>query len=184
METEQRLRHIDFTSPSGHSRVSFSFSWCSTGGSAFCLLSLPYLITNWSGPQTPSGVPRAPSAGWWLSLLQLLSNSSGLQLADFLSPPGYIIVQSSTQSPTQAEITVMQFRGHSLPVHQSMSVSWAFTLSYFVSDFFRLLAIGMCHFLPVHHFGMACLAGSKVKIQHLFSIKEIINTCRERNCKT
>ena len=25
----------------------------------------------------------------------------------------------------QAEITAMQFRGHSLPVHQSMSVSWA-----------------------------------------------------------
>ena len=65
----------------------------------------------------------------------------------------------------------MQFIGHSLPVHQSMSVSWAFTLSHFVSqiclhDFFRLLAIGMCHFLPVHHFGMACLAGSKVNIQH------------------
>ena len=26
----------------------------------------------------------------------------------------------------QAKITVMQFRGHSLPVHQSMSVSWDF----------------------------------------------------------
>ena len=70
----------------------------------------------------------------------------------------------------QAEITVMQFRGHSLPVHQSMSVSWAFTLSHFVSqfrrrDFFRLLTIGMCHFLPVHHFGIACLVGSKVNIQ-------------------
>ena len=64
----------------------------------------------------------------------------------------------------------MQFRGHSLPVHQSMIVSWAFTLSHFVSqiclrDFFRLLAIGMCHFLLVHHFGMAYLDGSKVTIQ-------------------
>ena len=28
----------------------------------------------------------------------------------------------------QAEITVMQFRGHSLPVHQSMSVPWEFYL--------------------------------------------------------
>ena len=69
-----------------------------------------------------------------------------------------------------AEITVIQFRGHSLPVHQSMSVSWAFTLSHFVNqirlrDFFRLLAIGMCHFPPVHHFGIACLAWSKVNIQ-------------------
>ena len=28
----------------------------------------------------------------------------------------------------------MQFRGHFLPVHQPMSVSWAFTLSHFVSQ--------------------------------------------------
>ena len=71
----------------------------------------------------------------------------------------------------QAEITVMQFTGHSLPVHQSMSVSWDFlpcpisSANFRQRDFFRLLAIGMCHFLPVHHFGMAYLAGSKVKIQ-------------------
>ena len=32
--------------------------------------------------------------------------------------------------------------------------------------FLPITAIGMCHFLPVHHFGMACLAGSKVNIQH------------------
>ena len=31
----------------------------------------------------------------------------------------------------QAEITIMQFTGHSLPVHQSMSVSWTFTFSHF-----------------------------------------------------
>ena len=70
----------------------------------------------------------------------------------------------------QVEIIVMQFRGHSLLVHQSLSVPWAFTLSHFVSqirlrNFFRLLAIGMCHFLLVHHFGMACLARLKVNIQ-------------------
>ena len=34
----------------------------------------------------------------------------------------------------QAEITVMQFIGHSLPVHQSMSVPWDFILSHFVSQ--------------------------------------------------
>ena len=47
--------------------VSFSFSWCSTGGprvhSAGCWLSLLHLISNFSGPQTPSGFLRAPSAG-------------------------------------------------------------------------------------------------------------------------
>ena len=44
------------------------------------------------------GVPRAPSAGWWLSLPHLVSNSSDLLLTDFLSSPSYIIVQSPTQS--------------------------------------------------------------------------------------
>ena len=46
--------------------VSFSFSWCSTRGpgvhSAGWWLSLLHLISNFSGPQTPSGLPRAPSA--------------------------------------------------------------------------------------------------------------------------
>ena len=65
----------------------------------------------------------------------------------------------------------MQFTGHSLPVHQSMSVPWEFfTSSHFISQFpptwFPLItAIRMCHFLPAHHLGMAFLAGSKAKIQ-------------------
>ena len=47
----------------------------------------------------------------------------------------------------RAEITVMQFTGHSLPVHHW---SGTFTLSHIISRahlraFFRLLAIGMCH---------------------------------------
>ena len=59
--------------------VSFSFSWWSTGG------------------------PRAQlSAECWLALPHLVSNSSALQLVDFLSTPSYIIVQSPTQSPTQS----------------------------------------------------------------------------------
>ena len=70
----------------------------------------------------------------------------------------------------QAEITVIQFTGHSLPAHQSMTVAWDFTLSHIVSQarlrgFLLITAIGMCHFLPMHHFGMVCLAGSKVNIQ-------------------
>ena len=118
--------------------------------------------------KTPSGVPRAPSAGCgflyhilsprslipnsirgpegpfgrvWLSLKHLVSISSYFQLSDFLPWPSYIIVQRPLNRPLnlwngmfdrhQAEITVMQFRGHSLPVHQSMSVSWAFTMSHF-----------------------------------------------------
>ena len=40
---------------------------CSTGGpgaqlSAECWLSLPHLVSNFSGPPSQSGAPRAPSA--------------------------------------------------------------------------------------------------------------------------
>ena len=31
----------------------------------------------------------------------------------------------------------------------------------------------MCHFLPVHHFGKACFAGSKVNIQHQGLAKDL-----------
>ena len=71
----------------------------------------------------------------------------------------------------QAEITVMQFTGHSLPVHQSVNVPWEFfTSSNFISQFSPTryplkAAIRMCYFLPVHHLRMAFLTGSKVKIQ-------------------
>ena len=34
----------------------------------------------------------------------------------------------------RAEITVMQFTGHSVPVHQSMTVPRDFTLSHFVNQ--------------------------------------------------
>ena len=104
-----------------------------------------------------------------------------LQLPSWLR---YIIVQRLHDRPLdlwnrmfnrhQAEITVMQFTGHSLPVHQSMSVPWEFFFfffcsSHFVSQFpptrFPLLtAIGICHFLPVHHLEWHFGPGQKVKI--------------------
>ena len=121
---------------------------CSTGGpgaqpSAECWLSLPHLISNFSG--TPNllasnsvGGPEGPFGLVWLSLPHLVYNSSDLQPSDFFSWLSYIIVQHPLNRPLnpwnamfdryQAEITVMQFRGHSLPVHQSMSVSWDFFL--------------------------------------------------------
>ena len=83
----------------------------------------------------------AHSAGCGLSLPHLVSNSSDLQLTDFLFAPSYIIVQSPIQylwngmfDCHQAEITVMQFTGHSLLVHQSTTVAWDFTLSHIVSQ--------------------------------------------------
>ena len=79
-----------------------------------------------------------------------------------------------------AEITVMQFTGHSLPVRQSMSVPWEFfTSSHFISQFpptrYPLItAIRMSHFLQVHHLGIAFLDGSKAKMQHWYSHQMII----------
>ena len=161
MKTEQRVQYIDPTLMA-ISVVSFSFSWCSTGGSDFCWvlafsttschqrvsettggpegpfdrewLSLPHLISNFSDPRLNQG-PREPLrpgvAFPTTSRLCPISNSS-----DFLSWLSYIIVQRPFNRPLnlwngmfdrhRAEITVMQFTGHSFPVHQSMSVPWDF----------------------------------------------------------
>ena len=65
--------------------------------------------------------PDAQPEAWELSFLLAFSTTSRLQ--PVLSPTHWL--------PHQVEITVMQFRGHSLPMYQSMSVLWAFTLYHF-----------------------------------------------------
>ena len=127
---------------------------------AFFIASYQHLL--W----TPNsiGVPEGPLGRVWLSLPHLLSNWPGTptQLAR-RTQLNYIIIRRPLDlwnrmfNRHQAEITVMQFRGHSLPVHQSMSVPWEFlSSSHFISKFPptrfpHITAIGMCHFLPVHH---------------------------------
>ena len=78
---------------------------------------------------TPSGVSEAPLGWVWLSLPHLVSNSLGFywQLLRHPTQLNYIIIQRPHDRPLdlwnrmfnrhQAEITVMQFRGYSLPVH-------------------------------------------------------------------
>ena len=118
--------------------VSFSFSRCSTGGpgvhSAGCWLSLLHLISIFSGPQFNQGSrgPLRPGVAFPTTSHLSLSPTL-LQLVSWLS---YIMVQCPLDRPLdlwnrmfdchQAEITVMQFTDHSLPVHQSMSVPWDF----------------------------------------------------------
>ena len=130
------LQYIDPHSY-GHQRCVFLvLQGCSTGGpgaqlSAEWWLSLLHLISNFSGPLLNRG-SRAPSA--WCGLPKHIP--SLLQLSDFLSWPSYIIVQRPLNRPLnlwngmfdrhQADITVMQFRGDSLPVYLSMSVPWDF----------------------------------------------------------
>ena len=116
--------------------VSFSFSRCSTGGpgvhSAGCWLSILHFISNFSGPQTPSGFPRAPSAGCGFPYHLLSITPSPAVTATVLTelynsprPLDRLLdLWNGMIDRHPAEITVMQFTGHSLPVHQSMSVSW------------------------------------------------------------
>ena len=168
------LQYIDLPSPSGHRRVSFSFSWTAQPGA--------WAHPHWdmfspTGLQTQSRVPKAPSAGWWLSLPHLVSNSSDLQLTDFQSSPSYTIDQSPTQY-LEWHVWSSSSGNNCHAVHRSLSSGasiYECTMGFYLVPFCKpspptrfLLktAIGMCHFLSVHHFGMACLAGSKVNIQH------------------
>ena len=168
--------------------VSFSFSWCSTGGpgvhSAGWWLSLLHLISMFSRPQ----LIRAPSPFglMWLSLPHLVYNSvsncnwnwTQTQLSWLLSWLSYIIVQCPLDRPLdlwnrmfnrhQTEITVMQFRGHSLPVRQSMRVSWDFlACPILLANFRPAISSPNCHWNVSLPFGaspwMAFWAGSKVK---------------------
>ena len=101
-------------------------------GFLYCILSASSLDLNSSGPQGPFGL-------MWLSLPHLVYNSvsnSNCNSTWLLSWLSYILVQHPLSrlldlrnrmfDRLQAEITVMQFTGHSLPVHQSMSVPWEF----------------------------------------------------------
>ena len=103
-------------------------------GFLYCILSatslVPKLHRGSRGPPRPGvafPTTSRPFSDW-------NSNST----AWFLSWLSYIIVQRPLDRPLdlwnrmfnrhQAEITVMQFRGHSLPVRQSMRVSSDFLL--------------------------------------------------------
>ena len=98
--------------------VSILFSWYSTGGpqahSTGWWLSLLHLISIISGPQTPSGFPRAPFGRVWFSLPHLVYNSvrsltgTGTNLTSVLtelynsSTPTWSPTRSPTRSPTQS----------------------------------------------------------------------------------
>ena len=138
--------------------------WMLDAGFLYCILSASSLD---------------PLGRVWLSLQHLASSCLELywQLPARRTQLNYIIVRCPLDlwnrmfNRHQAEITFMQFRGHSLPVRQSIRVSWDFffTSSHLISQFpptqFPLIsAIRMCHFLPVHHLEWHFWPGQKVKI--------------------
>ena len=147
------LQYIDPHSY-GHQRCVFlvllMLNW-RPGGSAFCWV-LAFSTT---------------------SCLQLLVSKT----TDFLSSPSYIIAQSPTQS-LEWHVWSSSSGNNCHAVHRSLSSGasvYDCTMVFYLvpycqssppTRFLFITAIGMCHFLPVHHFGMACLAGSKVNIQH------------------
>ena len=106
-------------------------------GFLYCILSASSLDPNSSGPQGPFGL-------MWLSLPHLVYNSPSNCNCNCLTWLSYIIVQRPLSrlldlwhrmfDRHQAEITVMQFTGNSLPVHQSMSVPWEFFLPRSISS--------------------------------------------------
>ena len=146
-------------------------------GFLYCILSASSLDPNSSGPQAPSvwcGFPYHSSS---LSLSISNWNSNLTELYNSPTP---------TRSPTRS----LEWHDWSSSsgnnchaVHRSLSSGasvyeciMGFTLSHFISqihprDLFRLLAIWVCHFLPVHHFVMACLLGLKSKYNKM-TIKE------------
>ena len=159
--------------------VSFSFSWCSnegpgvhSAGFLYCILSPTGLVSKL---HRGSRGPLLLGGGF---PYHIFSNSSELQLTDFLSSQSYIIVQSPTQS-LEWHVWLSSSWNNCHAVHRSLSSGasiYECTMGFYLVPYFQLspptwflliTAIGMCHFLPVHHFEMACLAGSKVNIQHM-----------------
>ena len=130
LDTEQRLQHIDLPSPSGHHRVSFWFSWAAQPGAWG--LSLSGTCSH-SSIFSPTGLQTN-----WLPVFTELYNSS---IVHSISPHDwpsemchFRCLWNGMFDCHRAEITVMQFTGHSLPVHQSMTVPRDFTLSHTVSQ--------------------------------------------------
>ena len=136
LETEQKLQYFDLHSYDRQCCV-FLVSWCSTGGLGSTLLGAGFLyciLTASSLDPNSSGLPEGLFGRVWLSFPHLVSNSvrSSTQLPATLlarrTQLSYIIVRHPLDlwnrmfNRHQVEITVMQFTGHSLPVHQSMSV--------------------------------------------------------------
>ena len=161
--------------------VSFSFSRAaqleSQGASSllgdgflYCILSATSLDPKSSGSQGPFGL-------MWLFLPLLVYNSARPLTVWLLSWLSYIIVQRSLDRPLdlwngmcdrhRAEITVMQFTGHSLPVHHSeVGPSPCPILS---AELTCAISFHNCHWnvsLPSGaSLWMAFLAGLKAKIQ-------------------
>ena len=145
-------------------------SFVLSAGFLYHILS-PTGLQNYWGPRGPllldGGFPYHI-----LSPTRLISNS-WLPVS-----PSYIIVQSPTQS-LEWHVWSSSSGNNCHALHRSLSSGasvYECIMDFYLvpfrqpnppTQFFRLLAIGMCRFLPVHHFRMTWWAGSKVNIPHI-----------------
>ena len=134
------------------------------------------------------GVPEGPLARVWLSLPHSSITPSPTVTATRTGTLTSVLTElynssTPTRSPTWSlkwHVWSSSSGNNCHAVQRSLSSGASvyectmgifFSSSHFISQFpptwFPLItAIRMCHFLPVHHIGMAFLAGSKAKIQH------------------
>ena len=159
-EDRTELQHSDPHSY-GHQRCVFLFlQGCSTGGpgaqlSAECWLSLPHL--SQTGLQT-----------LWHPVFTELYNSS---IAHSISLEWHVWSSSSGNNchavhrslSSGASVYDCTMGVHLVPYCQPSPPM----------RFLLITAIEMCNFLPVDHFGMACLAGSKFNIQQLYWVRKM-----------
>ena len=145
-----------------------------SAGFLYCILSatslVPKLHRGYRGPLRP-GVTFLTT-----SRLSPFSNATATALTSVLTE--LYNSSTSTRSPTRSlksHVWSSSSGNNCHAVQRSLSSGVSvyectmgifFTSSYFISQFpptlFPLItAIRMCHFLPVHHLGMAFLAGSK-----------------------
>ena len=105
--------------------VLLMLNWRPTAHSAVCWLSLLHLISIFSGPQTPSGIPPPVGCAFpyhistptvWNSSGNYTGSSNSTELYNRSTPTR----SQKSNACHQAETTVMQFRGHSPPVHHSV----------------------------------------------------------------
>ena len=153
-----------------------------SAGFLYCILSAPSLV-----PKLHRGSwgPPRPGVAFPTTSINPSNCNCNCHLTSVLTE----LYNSST--PTRSATRSLEWHDWSsssgnncYAVHWSLSSGasvyeyiMGFTLPHFISqihprDLFRILAIGMCHFLPVHHFVMACLLGPKVKIKQLFYYKD------------
>ena len=113
-------------------------------------------LVSWCSTRGPG---TQISAECWLSLPHLITNGSPKLLGAPWAPSagcGFLTTSCLRRfwSPTQSGAP------------RATSASCGFR--YHILSATSLDPIVMCHILPLHHFGMAYLPGSKVKIQHSF----------------